>query len=93
MDVGGMVSDTISELVAELAQRQSTEEENAVPASWYRQCSGEAEMIDTGNDSSVVGRERGGQDDRPCRRRGELQCARRQRTQESGVRAIAALVQ
>ena len=49
------------ELVAVLAQRQWTEEENAVLAPWYRPCSRtreEAEMIDAGNDSSVVGRER-----------------------------------
>ena len=41
---------------------------------WTRE---EAEMIDAGNDSSVVGRERGGQDDRPRRRCDELKCARR----------------
>ena len=57
---------------------------------WTRE---EAEMIDAVNDSSVVGRERGGEDDRPRRRRGELQCARRQRTQESSVRVIAVSVQ
>ncbi|EMS57960.1 hypothetical protein TRIUR3_07886 [Triticum urartu] len=38
--VGGTASDTVDELVAVLAQRQSTEEENAVLAPWYRQCSG-----------------------------------------------------
>ena len=38
--VGGTASDTVSELVVVLAQRQSTEEENAVLAPWYRQCSG-----------------------------------------------------
>jgi len=38
--VDGTTSDTVGELVAVLAQRQSTEEENAVPAPWYRQCSG-----------------------------------------------------
>ena len=38
--VGGTASDTVGELVAVLAQRQSTEEENAVLAPWYRQCSG-----------------------------------------------------
>ena len=38
--VGGTASDTVGELVAVLAQRQWTEEENAVLAPWYRQCSG-----------------------------------------------------
>ena len=58
---GGTTSDTVGELVAVLAQSQWTEEENAVIAPWYRPCSRtreEAEMIDAGNDSSVVGRER-----------------------------------
>ena len=38
--VGGTASDTIGKLVAVLAQRQWTEEENAVLVPWYRQCSG-----------------------------------------------------
>ena len=38
--VGGTASDTVGELVAVLAQRQWTEEENAVLVTWYRQCSG-----------------------------------------------------
>ena len=38
--VGGKASDTVDELVAVLAQRRSTEEEIAVPAPWYRKCSG-----------------------------------------------------
>ena len=33
--IGGTASDIVGELVAVLAQRQSTEEENAVPAPWY----------------------------------------------------------
>ena len=33
--VGGTASDTVDDLVAVLAQRQSTEEENAVLTSWY----------------------------------------------------------
>ena len=72
--VGGTASDTVGELVTVLAQRQSTEEERAMVSSvqWTRE---EDEMIDVGNDTNVVGRERGGQDDRPRRRRGELQCA------------------
>ena len=37
---GGTASDTVGEVVAVLAQRQSTEEENAVPVPWYRQCGG-----------------------------------------------------
>ena len=37
---GGTASDTVGELVAVLAQRQWTEEENAMLAPWYRQCSG-----------------------------------------------------
>ena len=37
--VGGTASDTVDELVAVLAQRQSTQEENAVLVPWYRQCS------------------------------------------------------
>ena len=56
--VGGTASDTVGKLVAVLAQSQWTEEENAVIAPWYRPCSRtreEAEMIDAGNDSSVVG--------------------------------------
>ena len=36
----GTASDTVDELVTVLAQRQWTEEENAVLAPWYRQCSG-----------------------------------------------------
>ena len=39
--VGSTASDTVSELVVVLAQRQSTEEENAVLAPWYHQCSGQ----------------------------------------------------
>ena len=38
--VGGTASDTVGELVAVLAQRRWTEEENAVLAPWYRQCNG-----------------------------------------------------
>ena len=38
--VGGTASDIVGELVAVLAQRQWTEEENAVLAPSYRQCSG-----------------------------------------------------
>ena len=38
--VGGTASDTVGELIAVLAQRQWTKEENAVPAPWYCQCSG-----------------------------------------------------
>ena len=64
--VGGTASDTIGELVAVLAQRRWKEEENAVLAPWYRPCSRtreEAEMINAKNDSSVVGRERGGREE------------------------------
>ena len=46
--VGGTASDTVGELVAVLAQRQSTEEENAVLAPWF------VSAVD----------ERGGRDDR-----------------------------
>ena len=90
--VGGTASVTVDELVAVLAQRQSTEEESAMLAPWFVSAVDErgAEMIDAGNDSSVVGRERGGEDDRPRQRRGELQCARRQRTRESSVRRAMA---
>ena len=38
--VGSTTSDTVDELVAVLAQRQWTEEVNAVLTPWYRQCSG-----------------------------------------------------
>ncbi|XP_073358191.1 uncharacterized protein [Aegilops tauschii subsp. strangulata] len=38
--VGGTTSDTVGELLAVLAQRQSTEEENAVPSPWLNEDGG-----------------------------------------------------
>ena len=72
--IGGTASDTVGASCgarAKLVDKGGECSARAMVSSvqWTRE---EVEIIDAGNDSSVVGRERGGEDDRPRRRRGEL---------------------